>query len=229
LRDPVQSVFFPFFLPSALANRYGFTSAPKVSDEPHLLPRALEKWLLDLSHAQTYLEYGAGGSTIIATRRAKCVVTVETDQRFLEAVSKRVASVGGQAEYYPVPVDIGLTGKWGRPVIPFKSPGRLASWRQYSAAPWKLLADLGRVPDMVFIDGRFRVASVLQSFISLPDQTNCRFLLDDFLGRGETYGAVLEFAEDVVLYDRTLAFRRSSQFDRERCRSVLARYQTDPR
>jgi hypothetical protein len=92
-----------------------------------------------------------------------------------------------------------------------------------------MLERVGGVPDFICVDGRFRVASVLESFMRLSDDAECQFMLDDFRGRGGMYGPVLQFAENIMVHDRAITFRRQSSFDREKCRSVLEKYYADPR
>src|SRR5262245_24851185 len=111
----------------------------------------------------------------------------------------------------------------------WRSEARVHRWREYPSAPWRMLERLGDMPDFVFVDGRFRVASVLESFMRLSDGAECQFMLDDFRGRGGTYGPVVQFAENITVHDRAIAFRRQSSFDRERCRSMLEKYYADPR
>jgi hypothetical protein len=176
-----------------------------------------------------YLEYGSGGSTVEAVRSAEQVISVETDGRFLAAVERKVAETAdANAAFRPLHVDIGWTEKWGRPPFPWPSPGRLARWRRYTSAPWLVLAEMNLVPDFIFVDGRFRAASVLESFLRLPDSTQCLFMLDDFESRTKHYGIVLKFAVGVEAADRAIVFRRDPNFDRQECAKQLARLQANP-
>jgi hypothetical protein len=108
---------------------------------------------------------------------------------------------------------------WGR---------RLRQWREYTAAPWISLERLSLEPDFVFVDGRFRAASVLESLLRLPREANCIFMLDDFEGRQDHYGVILPFAADVERTGRALVFRRSPELDRKDCTQALVRAQRDP-
>lgn len=212
---------FPFKAAWAVANRMGWLGAPPVGSSPHLNPRALARWREAIARSRVYLEYGAGGSTMEALRSVAHVVSVETDLRYLRGVARAVAAQNGTGDFHPVHVDIGWTEKWGRPLVTRGTDARAARWRRYPGAAWDVLGELALVPDFVFVDGRFRTASVLEAMIRLPDDAECLFMLDDFDRRTGLYGDVLHFARDVETFDRTIVFRRNSAFDRDRCRAAL--------
>lgn len=226
LREPADLALSPLHLGAALARRNAIIRGSDFAPVPRLPPAALAQWEFEVSRCETYLEYGAGGSTLTAAGMAHTVVTVDTDKHFLERVSKRVT---GKAKLYPVHVDIGLTRAWGRPLVTLRTRKRLTRWCRYPAAPWEVLSQLSVLPEVVFVDGRFRVASVLESFLQLPDDADCCFMVDDFEGRERFYWPILEFARSVSRHDRMISFRRGERFDRERCRRMLEYVYADPR
>lgn len=210
-----------------LANRAGLTGEPPIGDLPHLDPLALERWQHEVARASVYLEYGSGGSTVAAARAVDHIVTVESDARFLGAVTRRVEDRAGRsATFAPLHVDIGVTEKWGRPLVEWAFGARPELWRRYSSAPWDYLRERSLVPDFIFVDGRFRVACVLESLLRLPGATT-PILLDDFDRRTRAYGAVLEFA-DAQPAGRALVLHRKADFDRAGCVRALAAFQRDP-
>ena len=227
-KGPLTAALFPVRAAWAAANRFGLMGKPLVGSSPHLNPQALARWRDAIGRSNIYLEYGSGGSTVEAVRSAAQVMSVDTDRRYLAAVEAKVAALEAPATFHPIFVDIGWTGKWGRPLIGRKSQPRLERWRQYPSAPWVRLEELGLVPDFIFVDGRFRTASVLESFLRLPAGADCLFMLDDFDGRTSRYGEALGFATEIQTFDRTVTFRRDSAFDRERCRELLQLYYRDP-
>lgn len=227
-RTPIKAAIFPLSLGWAAANRFGLLPAPTIGAAPHLNPEALECWREAIAGSAVYLEYGAGGSTVEAVQSVAHVVSVETDGRYLGAVERRVAEIPDRGAFHPLHVDIGWTSKWGQPVVTRRSAARIERWRRYPAAPWDLMEELGLVPNFVFIDGRFRLASILESLLRLPDEADCLFMFDDFEARATTYGGVLAFAEDVARLQGTIAFRRKPGFDRAECRRLLVSAYADP-
>ncbi|NGP54425.1 hypothetical protein [Thioalkalivibrio sp. XN8] len=104
--------------------------------------------------SNTYLEYGVGGSTQLAARAGPAtLIGVDSDRRFLEAVGRVVEQAGKAISWNPVHVDLGPTAYLGFP----KTLGALSHWGDYALAPWRL----GLAPDLVLIDGRFRLACAL--------------------------------------------------------------------
>ena len=145
-------------------------------------------WFLDtLKGAKLYLEYGTGGTTYQAAKAGVDFIATDSDPYFLKSVRKRIEADGlakptGQTFRH---VDIGYTGPWGYPVDPWgnplsnPSPQRLQKFRQYSDPPAECL-DAGRKPDLVLVDGRFRVACVLKALRNLRNETGWTVAMDDY-------------------------------------------------
>jgi hypothetical protein len=93
-------------------------------------------------------------------------------------------------------------------------------------APWEKLRTRGIEPDRILVDGRFRVACVLQSILNLSSGSNCFVLVDDYLDRPE-YRAVEEFTDIQAVHGRMVVVVKKENFDAEACRQRLVEYQTD--
>ena len=228
LRSAARTVLFPARALWAIRNRFGLIKFA-VGTSPHLDNLALAKWREAISKSRIYLEYGSGGSTIEAAKSVDQVVSVETDGRFLAAVERAIAETpAASAELRPMHINIGLTEMWGRPLAGLRTASRLARWRRYPSAPWEYFERTGLRPDFIFVDGRFRVASILESILRLPPGSDCQIMLDDFDRRKDRYGAVLEFADQLEFAGRAIIFRKKRDFDREKCVRLLHRFQADP-
>lgn len=168
-----------------------------------------------------YLEFGAGHSTVVLAPSAALTVSVDNDRRYLRAVA---AALGGRAAFRPVLCSFGLTAAWGRPAMRRPTARRRARWARYWTAPLEALD--GRRPDAVLVDGRFRVACVLEAL--LRTDTSTTFFLDDFGARQKDYAAIMPFiAEPVLIADRMLRFRKADPFDAAAARAALALAATD--
>jgi hypothetical protein len=66
--------------------------------------------------AETILEYGSGGSTVLAAKLGKTVFSVESDQDWAERMAHHVASLSDKAHVHWA--DVGPTGPWGVPMKP---------------------------------------------------------------------------------------------------------------
>ncbi len=107
-----------------------------------------------------YAEFGTGGSTLMAVRAGfETVVGVESDPAWATKVREDPAIAPGAAagRVSILHADIGPVGASGSPV------GRthLDRWPRYIATMWAEWDRRGGFPDLVLVDGRFRVACCL--------------------------------------------------------------------
>lgn len=130
------------------------------------------------AEALVILEYGSGGSTALAAELpGKTVFSVESDAVWLEMMRSWFASAPPAADVVLHHSDIGPTKEWGYPAD-WRSFYR---WPGYASSVWER-SDF-RHPDVVLIDGRFRVAC----FLTLAAQINrsVHVLFDDYTDRPE--------------------------------------------
>ena len=129
-----------------------------------------------------FLEYGSGGSTVLAFQLGKPLISIDSD----------------------IPVDIGLTGRWGTPFFKWPTRSRLRKWRNYPNAPWQIMES--EVPDLIMIDGRFRVCCALTTIKKMSHE-NYMMLIDDYAAR-PNYHVVERFAELEKMVGRMAVFRK---------------------
>lgn len=123
-------------------------------DSPWMPARVAARLASLLGDSDTYLEYGVGGSTLLAARSGPgTLIGVDSDHRFLTAVGGAIERAGKNIIWHPVHVDLGPTTYLGYP----KTLRVRRQWSGYAIAPWQL----GLSPDLVLIDGRFRLACAL--------------------------------------------------------------------
>lgn len=109
------------------------------------------------SGRRRYAEFGLGASTLLAVRQGfEAVVGVESDPAWLAAVSRHeeVAAEVAAGRCSLVHGNIGAVGAWGAPA----DRQEVKPWPRYIAAMWDAWDRRGSSPDLVFVDGRFRVA-----------------------------------------------------------------------
>jgi hypothetical protein len=123
--------------------------------------------------ARSILEYGSGGSTVLAAKIGRPVISVESDKAWAERLSAHLAPISATAQVHHV--DIGPTEKWGMPSRP-RFHGR---FHRYALSVWDRpdLAD----PDLVLVDGRFRVACL--AAVMLRTKRPTTVLVDDYIDR----------------------------------------------
>ena len=177
------------------------SSVQSVPERPHM-PEPVIAWLEEKLRLSTcFLEYGSGGSTrLAASIGVPHIVSVESDRAFAAAVHAAVTSSETQSLCKVIHADIGRTKGWGHPVG-FEAFRR---WPNYSLAPWDFLRGNHPAPDLILIDGRFRVACFLASL--LEAQPGTAILFDDYGDRVARYGHVEAFVRPAEQIDRSAVF-----------------------
>ena len=110
--------------------------------------------------------------------------------------------------------------------------GAKKKWSKYSSTVWSIIQQNGSFPDFILIDGRFRVACVLQCLLNLPNNSNCILMLDDYRAH---YGVIYLFIDRVELIAKdkrkshSLLFKKRKDFNEILCEEVLNKYLLDPR
>ena len=170
-----------------------------------------------LHSAKNYLEYGAGGSTRLAVSVTSIlkIIAVDSDPAFISSQlltdpNIQVATRSGQLRF--VLVDIGPTKAWGHPVDCSKSH----LWPNYALCPY--LHDFD--PDLILIDGRFRVACGLAAALQAPNAT---VLIHDYPNRTE-YHILERFYKIEACADKLVRCRRVAKPDEEEARGLLKDY-----
>jgi hypothetical protein len=174
---------------------------PDSVPEPRVMlpPAVLDYVTAEYGAARVILEYGAGGSTVLAASLGARVFSVETDPAWIVNVEKWLAANGVADRVTLHHADIGRTTRWGRP-----KKARRRHWARYLRYPrsvWNR-PDFEQ-PDLILVDGRFRVASFLCAMTRIRRPT--RLLFDDWLTRPD-YHVVERFQRPALIVDRMAVF-----------------------
>lgn len=156
------------------------TMTQKELFEPTLtLPEAEAEYLkAAYSRAGCILEYGSGGSTVVAARLGHVqLFSVESDADWARNLQGWIAREGIGARATIWHQDIGRTREWGHPAQ-YRRADALRYYR-YANEPWTRLG--GHRPDIVLIDGRFRIGCFIATAANIRKPT--RILFDDYANR----------------------------------------------
>jgi len=169
--------------------------------QPQMSAAEIMQLELQLAGRDSLLEFGCGGSTLVAARQVRKIVSVDSDPAWLAEVGQNLARAA--IDFTPYHADIGPTKEWGYPA----DDRLLAQWPRYHVGVWR---QLGGSPDAVLVDGRFRVACLLQSIIHCkPD---CMLLFHDFFDRPH-YHVVLRHVDVLARVDTLAVMRAKQQVD----------------
>ena len=172
---------------------------------------------------KNYLEFGAGGSTLTMLYATLAnIISVESDLNFLHSLAKipQISHALQTKRLQFLHIDIGQTGAWGVP----KNLEKEENFPLYSGYVFQ---SLNNWPiDVVFIDGRFRVACVLNALLNCAESP--KIIIDDFFDR-EFYQCVLEFLEVIDRVDSMGVFVPKKELDKEKITRLLQEYCKDYR
>ena len=155
-------------------------------------PREQAMWYRHLRAATHYAEYGSGGSTVVASNvlSLHSILSIESDSAFAGDI--RSASPRAVVRW----IDVGKTGGYGHPIDDSKKE----EWPNYSAQ------GLG-TPDLVLVDGRWRVACICHVLKTYPGAV---LLVHDFTHRPE-YHVVLALADIVEKTESLVWLKRNPE------------------
>lgn len=158
------------------------SAAPDILTRPKLtLPPAEAEWLRTAyAGADVILEYGSGGSTVMAADMAgKSVTSVESDNNWAAMMQAWFADNPGASTPVIHHADIGPTVEWGMP----DGDNRWRAWPKYPLEIWQ--TEGFQQPDVVLIDGRFRIGCLLATLFNTKKTVTVFF--DDYADRAPYY------------------------------------------
>jgi hypothetical protein len=205
--------------------RFIDTYDPTASPKPTALQAVMTKKERDLLTSflrcsKRYLEFGSGGSTVLAaTHVGESAMSVDSSKVWQAKVTQSCATAGTRIVPVMVHVDIGPIRDWGHPVDD-RSKDR---WPEYASAVWA--RPQAWTCDLCLIDGRFRVASFISALLHCSPLTTV--MIHDFPERPQ-YHVVRQFADMIATADTLAVFRRRLDFNAERALSVLEEAKFQP-
>lgn len=138
--------------------------------EPFMDPEGTERFRRELEKATYYLEYGSGGTTLLADQRNIPAISVENDRFYARAVASQLKG----SCVRQIVVSTGPTREWGFPL--FRSFKKARAYVDAGADAW--------FPDLVLVDGRWRVACALETARRAKLRgRKATLMFDDYAGR----------------------------------------------
>jgi hypothetical protein len=190
--------------------------------ELHALLTDLEHTLLNafLAMSDNYVEFGTGGSTIMACQKVhRTVTSVDSSLEWIEKVKAECTLQATSLQPDIMHVDIGQIGGWG---FPIDNEARL-KWPKYHEELWS--NPNASDADLYFVDGRFRVACFIQAL--LHSSPRSLILMHDFSDRPH-YHVVRRFAREIATSQRLSAFQRLANPNYTEMISCLQEHRDNP-
>ena len=168
-------------LPQTQQKQFAKKNTPDLADQARLFDGDDHMFQREILSCQVYGEYGCGASTVwVAHHTAAKIVSVDSSAEWIAKVELETKS--HREKLHIDRVDLGEIAAWGYPTT-YRYRSR---FHDYVASPWRH----GVKPDLVLIDGRFRVACFLHSL--LTTEPGSRLIFDDYNNRPH-YHLVEEF------------------------------------
>lgn len=157
-----------------------------------------------VTEATSYAEYGVGSSTVwVAKNTGARIAGVDTSRYWIDKVLSDLnneASGRLQLEH----IDVGPLRSWGRP----EGYSMRSNFLRYVEKPFEIEPE----PNVVLVDGRFRVACFLTSLAKSVPATSIIF--DDYIARPE-YHLVEDYIRPEEVCGRQALFVVPESLDRE--------------
>jgi len=90
-------------------------------------PEEVDFFKEQIAHSRAYVEFGSGGSTVLASSLGVSTISVESDGHYARAVASQLTS----NSVTQIVSSLGLAMEWGMPAFP-----RVSLARRYVMAPW---------------------------------------------------------------------------------------------
>jgi hypothetical protein len=144
-----------------------------------------------ITKAETYLEFGCGGSTYLASHFVKKkIISVDSSPKWIDLTKKECQKYPYQCKPIFYYADIGSIGEWGTPNNEYERE----KWLNYHTGVWGIGGTWSM--DLYFIDGRFRVACFAQIYRRCDHQSIIG--VHDFLSREKHYGPIRELGREIA-------------------------------
>jgi hypothetical protein len=160
-------------------------------------------FLSKLKNSKLYLEYGSGSSTLIARKLKKYFFSVESDKNFFLYLKSKLQifnKSNNNLKYDLRFIDFGPVSFYSLPIFfPFRNNYLKLKAHSYANDVLFYLEKNNKLPDLILIDGRYRVLCGLYVYMFLNKQQsaiknkNITILLDDYRERQKEYCVLKKF------------------------------------
>jgi hypothetical protein len=147
--------------------------------EPHpLMPLTEREYLETLyRNASSILEFGTGGSTLFAIESSKKIVAIESDKKFYNYLTQYVDNTYPACDAKITLAKTGVTGRYGMPLFHPLTLDVSAKGMSYVLSGYSQY--ITSIPDLIFVDGRWRTACCLYALLRGWRDSTAIFL-DDY-------------------------------------------------
>ena len=173
-----------------------------------------------LKKSKKYLEFGMGGSTLLAyvTPNIEKIISIDSDYNWIQSIKnfKNLKNDEGKRIILNY-IDVGKIGKWG---FPKKKNSKISNYSK------QIFQKYENDYDLVFIDGISRVACALQ--VILNCKSDIKILIHDFNYR-PYYHILYKYLDIIYTIDSIALFSIKDDIDLNEIKQDYEKYKTDIR
>jgi hypothetical protein len=190
------------------------TSLSRLNQLIRASPPEIAEFRNRMALSQSYLEYGAGGTTLLACEmHVARIVSIETSLSFRTEIIDKYGlqpfmDSGRLAIHH---ANLGATGEWG---FPLRAPQR-SQVEEYLAWPARI-ADF----DLALIDGRYRIAAAASLYLAAKD--GATIMIHDYANR-PAYHVIEAFLDRIKAVDTLAIFAPRPEAEHE-AKRILNEY-----
>jgi hypothetical protein len=144
-------------------------------------------FLEKIQTSKLYLEYGSGYSTLLANKLNKNFFSIESDKDFHRFIKKKISNTNILLH------EFGIVGFYSRPLGIIKKKNVI---NDYCVKILEYFDDNKMIPDLILVDGRYRVLNILHLYSFFYNKEIKPFIIiDDYFGAtssGRDYLHVVE-------------------------------------
>jgi hypothetical protein len=192
-------------------------SKKTIPNIPWMDDKGLEVFIDFSKKSKCYLEFGCGGSTVYIAKNTTVqnILSVDSDEKWVSDITKEI--ITSDKKIYLEYCNIGDVGNWGVP----RNMSHINNYWSYMTIPWEIAKINKLNPDLILVDGRFRVACFLYSLLCA--EPNSIILFDDYKERPE-YFIVEKFCKLDFFSGRMAVFKVEKEFSLSELVKTIAKY-----
>jgi glycosyltransferase involved in cell wall biosynthesis len=186
--------------------------------EIHMTRDERDFFLKALRQAKVYIEFGSGGSTAaaVAIPSISTICSIESDAAWIQWLQREsgIRAALDEKRLTLIHADIGPVKEWGTPVEQEGLCPNVELYKNYFWTPWEKMP---RRPDLILIDGRFRVACAIMAAL-MVENPRCLYFVHDYPYDGSQderrgYRIVEKFFDCVRSVESLSLFKKKRDFD----------------
>lgn len=196
---------------------------------PHMSNNEIQIFEKYLKQCTNYFEYGSGGSTFVASSLTNIqhMCTVEANSGFINDLVSKSRSIQQRLQSQTIVfyiIDIHCdTNHWSYP----KDTDKKENWSKYPEAIGDYIGQYMVSPDFILVDGRFRVACVIQVIKHLSEYRPI-IAVHDYRNR-QCYNVIEPFLDILEEVDTLVVFRVKERVDKYHLEHIYNHFKNDVR